>query len=40
MGEHLAIDRFSRIARADVADAVLRCLDDTTALHKRYLVAP
>ena len=40
MGEHLAIHGLARIARADVADAMLRCLDDTTSLHKRYVVAP
>jgi putative NADH-flavin reductase len=40
MGEHLAIAGLSRIPRADVADALLRCLDDTTTVHKRFLVAP
>lgn len=40
MGEHLAIAGLSRISRADVADALLRCLDDTTTVHKRFVVAP
>lgn len=40
MGEHLAIAGLSRIPRADVADALLRCLDDSTTVHKRFVLAP
>jgi len=38
--EHIALRGLPRIARADVAAAVLRCLDDTPSIHKRYVVAP
>jgi putative NADH-flavin reductase len=38
--EHVALHGLPRIARADVAAAVLRCLDDPTSIHKRYVVAP
>jgi putative NADH-flavin reductase len=30
----------ARISRADVADAMLRCLDDTTTHRKRFVIAP
>ena len=38
--EHVALRGLPRIARADVAAAVLGCLDDPTSIPKRYVVAP
>jgi hypothetical protein len=40
MGELLAVPALARISRADVADAMLRCLDDTTTHRKRFVIAP
>jgi putative NADH-flavin reductase len=39
LGDQLEIRGLARIARADVASAVLTCIDDSSSIHKRCIVA-
>jgi uncharacterized protein YbjT (DUF2867 family) len=39
LGEQLEIRGFARMARTDVASAVLACIDDSNSLRKRCIVS-